>query len=534
MNRMLWMVLYAWSAAAVIAPAVALGQEVGAVENAPREVLFERYYSLRIDGQRAGWMVERRVRDAAGLVETSSEVRMTLARLGTELETRMGMSFVERDEDGDLMGGVPVSMAFSYGDGASSRKTMYVWGADGITMIDRDVDSGREERREGLRIGGEARDGAMEVVWFTPLGVEAFSRARQRAIGAGEQGEVRYSSVSPDTGLNVVALRDLYTGATQEMRVLGKRVQSSEVLRETSAVPGLVTRAWVDGDGVVIRSETPLGGALMVAELVERAEALADFEAPEFMSSTFVVPEWEGGVVERAREVRRAVYVVEALDGVLEELPSSGGQVFERLDAGRGRVVVDIDSSIGGDVGGGYLDATGMADAEDEAVIAFARGVVERAGLTAGASTEMVAEALRVGVYRHITEKSLGAGFASASDVVRGREGDCTEHACLMVAAVRSQGISARAVTGLLYGDSFGVEAGGEGAFAYHMWVQVWVPSGDGGGWVDFDPSWPERFDAMHIALSTSDLADDAFVREAALASSFLGDLGIRIESIER
>jgi hypothetical protein len=302
-------------------------------------------------------------------------------------------------------------------------------------------------------------------------------------------------------------------------------------------VPGLVTTTWEDADGVAVMSVTPLGGVELVAELADRETALADFAPPEFMASAFVVP---GGVanreIPRPRSVTRAVYAVRATDGVLPDLPTSGGQTFERTGAGTGvvRVVVSGSGGTPNDLDA-YRAPTAMADSEDEVIRAFAEKAVRN---VEDADTRAIAEALRWRVYRHINEKSLAAGFASASDAVRDRVGDCTEHACLMVAAARSRGLAARVATGLIYADMFGAdmgaELGGAGAFAYHMWVQVWVPGeaeGDG-AWVDYDPSWPGRFDGVHIALSTGDLSDGSFVQEAARSARFLGNLEIDVLSL--
>ena len=47
------------------------------------------------------------------------------------------------------------------------------------------------------------------------------------------------------------------------------------------------------------------------------------------------------------------------------------------------------------------------------------------------------ARALRLAARRHITHSTLATGFASASETVRSRKGDCTEHAMLLAALLR-------------------------------------------------------------------------------------------------
>ena len=97
-------------------------------------------------------------------------------------------------------------------------------------------------------------------------------------------------------------------------------------------------------------------------------------------------------------------------------------------------------------------------------------------------------------VSEYITNKSMRVGYASARETLRSREGDCTEHAVLLAALARAQGIPARVVNGLAYAPSF---AGYKRAFIPHAWVQAYVD----GAWHSYDAALG-AFDAGHIALS--------------------------------
>ena len=90
----------------------------------------------------------------------------------------------------------------------------------------------------------------------------------------------------------------------------------------------------------------------------------------------------------------------------------------------------------------------------------------------------------------------------------RAAEGDCTEHATLLCAMLRADGIPARVGSGLIYADRF---AGEEEIFGYHMWTQALLEIDGQERWVDLDPTLPSRaFDATHIAVATSSLAAGA------------------------
>ena len=105
--------------------------------------------------------------------------------------------------------------------------------------------------------------------------------------------------------------------------------------------------------------------------------------------------------------------------------------------------------------------------------------------------------ALETFVRGFITDKNLGVGYASALQVARKPEGDCTEHAVLLAALGRSIGIATRVVDGLAYAPGF---ASARNVFVPHAWIQAWV----NGTWQSYDAALA-GFDAGHIAFSTGD-----------------------------
>lgn len=104
---------------------------------------------------------------------------------------------------------------------------------------------------------------------------------------------------------------------------------------------------------------------------------------------------------------------------------------------------------------------------------------------------------LRSFVSDYITDHGLDVGYASALEVLHSRQGDCTEYAVLLAALARAENIPARVVSGMVYADRY---AGISRVFVPHEWVQAWVD----GRWESYDAAL-RRFDATHLALSTSD-----------------------------
>lgn len=114
-------------------------------------------------------------------------------------------------------------------------------------------------------------------------------------------------------------------------------------------------------------------------------------------------------------------------------------------------------------------------------------------------------------------------GFATAKEILKNREGDCSEHTVLTVSLCRAAGIPARAAVGIMYA---------QGIFAYHMWPEVYV-----GRWIGLDAKWlavdrksGEYYtDATHIKFGVSLLDENIFKEMAQAISDIIGNLKIEI-----
>ncbi|MBZ0171892.1 MAG: transglutaminase-like domain-containing protein, partial [Phycisphaerales bacterium] len=142
------------------------------------------------------------------------------------------------------------------------------------------------------------------------------------------------------------------------------------------------------------------------------------------------------------------------------------------------------------------------------------------------------AELLRRFVHRHIRTKDLSVGFASAAEVARTREGDCTEHGVLLAALLRADGIPSRVVSGLIYADQF---AGSDDIFGYHMWTQAYLEIDGEPRWVDLDATLPDSLPmtATHIALAVTGLPDENRINALVELAPLMGRLAIKVENVE-
>jgi len=123
-------------------------------------------------------------------------------------------------------------------------------------------------------------------------------------------------------------------------------------------------------------------------------------------------------------------------------------------------------------------------------------------------------------VHREIERKDYTQAFATASEVAKTRQGDCTEHAVFLAALARARGIPARVAVGLVYAE-------GEQAFLYHMWTEVYVE----GRWIPLDGTLARGgIGAAHLKIAESSLksAFGAFLQVMQAAGR------LRIEVIDR
>jgi len=381
-----------------------------------------------------------------------------------------------------------------------------------------------------------------EGSWLTPAAAE---REVKKRLEAGEKAiMLRTLEDEPGGALTVVgSTRRLVERVPLE--VVGRTVPAIKWTVEIDRYPGVESVEYTDEEGGTLRSETKMGGIVMVQVLADKDLAMRPLDAPELMVSTLVTP--EGAVPEGAK---RGTYVLSVGDGAMPDLPTTGAQRVERLDGRRVRVRVDARGGGGGGAVGvakpedlgtdaQYMGSSPMINLEDERIGALAReaGGVAEAGGAGGESARKRAFRLRSFVQKFIDEKALSVGFASASEVARTRTGDCTEHGVLLAALLRASGIPSRVVSGLVYVDEFG---GKKGVFGYHMWAQAWLPDGEDAkgphGWVDLDGTLRggRVFGAGHIALGVSSLSDAEPQNFMVTLAPLLGRLKITVEETER
>ncbi len=471
----------------VVAPSLA-------VEVTPRE----DWYVVELDGQRSGWMREF-VRETERGLETGMEMRLSFGRGGQQASVGIETSFLETKD------GEPIEMSMTQRLGQAPVTTRFVFTDEGLEMTA--SNAGREFTQTMPLTEGE---------WLTPLEAQAFI-AEQLERGA-EAVTVRM--VTPIAGPAPIETTMVVEGR-ENIEVFGKTVPALRTSVETSMAPGQSSAQWTDLDGRALVTEQRFGAMTLKVIAAEKELALAELDPPEMMASTFVRP--TGAPIESPRRATRAEFILRA-EGQKIPAFSGGAQRAEQLEDGAVRVLVDLSRVDDERARPEHLASSSMIAAEDGVITQLKTRALK------GAPDTAIDRAVALWRFVHgfIDEKSLGVGFASASEVARTGEGDCSEHGVLLAALLRAANIPSRVVSGLVYTQAF---AGAQDVFGYHVWTQAHVD----GRWIDLDPtlSGDRAFDAAHIAISASPMTDGGLVNSLVEITPLIGTLEIETVWIE-
>jgi hypothetical protein len=466
----------------------------------------DNWYTVEMLGKRAGWM-HTTVVTKGDNITTVSKMHLAIKRGDTTLKVSMDSTFLE------TAAGKPISMTAIQSLSAAPTTNTYTFKDDGsIELVA--IQSGQKSTKSFPKPEG---------VWLTPAAADRYFLERFRS-GAKE---IKLRSIDPLEGPTPILITRTGFEKTN-ISLDGRKLDVTKITVANSITPLVTSTDYVDESGETVRTDTNMGILQLKVLATSREKALADAPAPELMVNTFVKPDKP---IKNPRTSKKLILLASIPDGDFPTLPNTGSQKVETLSPTSARLTITtlpVPAPEEDAKDPAYLKATSMANIDDPKVKALAEQAVKSSGNTAIAK----AEACRRFVHHFINTKDLDVGFASASEVARNKEGDCTEHGVLLTALLRANGIPARAATGLIYADEF---EGAQGIFGYHMWAQALLNIDGKWRWVDLDGTLPNEtpFDATHITLSTTDLADGESLSGLATLAPLMGRLQIKVESAE-
>jgi hypothetical protein len=316
----------------------------------------------------------------------------------------------------------------------------------------------------------------------------------------------------------------------EDILLLGEKKRLWHVRSEIDSIVPIVVDEWISREGVVFKSIMSSGFITSISLKMPKEKALIiseesfDIAFSSVIMSNVVLPE--------PQNIQRMKFRVWGIpEDELKRFPWDNGsqKILEKMDDS---FVLETTSLIFSDEDAMTLPIQEEVLRESLASTVFCQandGDIQRVAqeiVGEERNSWRAAKKIAEWIKKEMTS-SYDVGFAKASEILRNREGDCTEYAVLFVALCRAVGIPARAAVGIMY-------AGG--MFAYHMWPEVYV-----GRWVGLDARWLARdessgeyyTDATHIKFGHSNLDEKIFQEMVRSISEVIGNIKLEIMEYE-
>lgn len=461
----------------------------------------ESWDILFMQGSRVGYThtIERRIeRDGKPLLEIESETQITAKRFGEKLEQTMQFNSLETPQ----------------GQLKEFRSTLQMGPSPVVT-------TGRVEG-DKLRIetvAGEKREVA-ELPWKDSImSFNAIDQSLRRdPLEPGERRE--FESLMPV--FNTVAKVTVEADKLEDVKLLDETRKLLRVESKTS-VGGLNidTTFWVDEHGEAWKSESPLMGQVTYRSTREEALKPSDEPAGDLALTTLVHVK---DMPKNLRGAERVEYRVKLKSGKpADTFAQLGWQQVQPLEEHEARIAVEKCGPERLPSQPAPADQQPTAeDREPNSLIQSDDPLVKSLAAEGVGSAETPAEkalALEKFVHEKIAKKDFSTVFASAAEVAKSCEGDCTEHGVLLAALLRANDIPSRTVVGLVY-------VRGLKAFGYHMWTEAWL----GDRWVPLDATLGHGGTGIgHLAITTSNLAGASPYAVFLPVAQVLGQLDVEV-----
>jgi hypothetical protein len=465
----------------------------------------ETWMSCEINGTKIGYshtVVEPVARQGVEYLRFRNQQELKIRRFGTDTVIRTDLTSLET-EDGQV---VELRSELDAGGEVMATEGRF---ADGQLQL-RNTSQGKVEttsipfRRE---YGGFFSD--QRSLRKKPMIPRETRRLKAFQPLVNQVGEIRLEAVSYEA-------TKLPSGSRQLLRI--------DMTVDMGAAQ-LKSILWTDQDGTVCKlRDLQLG---MEAYLTSKEDAQAASQGGDFDLGSETIVRIDQPI-EDPHRTKQIVYRASLQEGKIEKLLMDGGS--QRVSPVDDRTVqltvravrpgdpADLETPPSDRPQAVDLEATTMLQSDDPEV-------VKMAGLVAPDETDSwrLACDLERYVKGTIQLKNYSTAMATAAEVARTREGDCTEHAMLLAALCRVRKIPARVAIGLVY------YAPVQG-FAYHMWTEVWIKD----RWVPMDATLGlGGIGAAHVKLSHSSLKGSSAFAELLPVIQAIGRLELKVVSVK-
>lgn len=525
-------------AAALTFPFVALAGEKIDPKNPPQGMFIDEWAEVLMQGSKVGYG-HTTVTRHGDQIRTATTMKMKLARASISVSIEVQQSTVET-----LAGeAVEFESVMLMGDPNNPVRTKGVF--DGHTVHCTSSQFGMENKQSYELKGPDGKSHPCLMAW---------GLLRESLLRGFEPGtQYTLLTFSPEVRMDGLVEAVTKIGQDETYQHRGKPMQGRRVeLSIVTPLGKMDTTSWIDpSDGTTLRSTVAMGGISMEMYSVDQASAVADFVPAElFMTNTIAVDKPIA-----CKQAQRITYRLSPKDGaaVKFDLPETsmqkviareGDSVTLQLTRVDQRALAEIGALTGTSA---PAPATNGSDAKPAPAPAAAPAevseflesnilintkdpqLIDLANKAGGGEKDplKLADKLRVFVTDYIDAKGMDVGFATAGEVCRSKKGDCSEHAVLLAALGRVNGLPSRVAVGLAYVPLFGNQ---QNIFGFHMWTQFLVH----GAWVDFDAALPESdCSPTRIAFDVSSLRETALVEMSFKLMEVFGRLKLDVVEVK-
>lgn len=449
---------------------------------APRET----WDAIYLQGKRG----ESKIGHSHTLIETTQEKGETFVR-------------IEQESHLEVLRYRETTLQTIYSTSLERPDGTFVSGTSRLTSDGAETQSTKLERAgDGLKIERTAGGSTDEAVIPFPEGTLGYYGIdRSLAVDPMEPGETRtIRYIAP--AIDQVVRASLKAVEFEETPLLeGKKEKLLRIdVKQILGAAEFESQIWTTASGDAMKSFEPLVGQTTYRTTKEIA--LAPAEAVEVDLGLDTVAHAN---LSRIEDLTQAIFDVSVTGADAAAIfPQTTGQRVEPIAGGARISVSRIRPDESSPASGGFkpaaenapndgdLSPNAFLQSDDPAVQAFALSVASEEK-----DSWAIAVALEKAVRETIENKNLSQSLLSAADVLKKKEGDCTEHAVLLAAALRARGIPSRIAIGLTY-------VPGLGGFAYHMWTEAWIEK----RWIPLDATTARGgTTASYLKLEDSSLA---------------------------
>lgn len=490
------------------------GRPSFSVDDPPKGIFADDWYAIMLNERKSGHMhstMERIKEGTLDVIRSRTYMEMAAGREGATIKVSV------TQESRESLAGVPLGFKHTMKLGMIPTET------SGTIRDGKVIVTTSQFGQQGQTATYRLPEGA-KMSWAM------YKEELKHGLKPGTKYQV--SMYEPSMALNRLTPATVEVLGREKIDLFGRKVDAIRT-KQTMTIKALLgqdmemeTVTWVDEDGTPLRIQMSMMNIPIEMVACPKSIATAKDDPGDLMENALVPV--KGRIDHNAG---RITYRITTKDGKgkLGNLPQTGLQSVRMAGPGEAIVTVTRFSAkthkpervtLSPKQRETFLAAAPLVNYKDPEVAKLAR---EAAGDEK--DPRKLADKLRKFVGDYITEKNLSVGFASASEVARSREGDCTEHAVLLAALGRAAGIPTRVATGLVYADSFG---GQQRTFVGHMWTQFYLDN----QWVDVDAALRQTdVDATHIALDVNAAGDTGL---ADLVGSLWLTMGnLRIEVVQ-